>query len=98
MGHTLEIPDETYQELMHLAAERGQTPVQVLQQWVKEIQQASSQQPAIPTHGTMNGQYDPAQDPLAPFLGAFEATAPDVVHRHDHYLGEAYADSHDTGK
>lgn len=40
------------------------------------------------------GQYDPANDPLAPFLGAFEATEPDVVRRHDDYLGKAAADSH----
>ena len=40
--------------------------------------------------------YDPAQDPLAPFLGAFEATVPDVVQRHDDYLAEAYADTHDS--
>ena len=98
MSHTLEIPDDTYQELVHIATERGQTPTQVLQQWVKQMQHAAHQQPAIPSQGTMSGQYNPAQDPLAPFLGTFEATESDVVRRHDHYLGEAYADSHNTGK
>ncbi len=33
-------------------------------------------------------------DPLAPFLGAFEATDPDVMQRHDDYLADAYADIH----
>jgi len=34
-------------------------------------------------------------DPLAPFLGAFEATDPDITQRHDDYLADAYADSHE---
>lgn len=46
----------------------------------------------------MKGEYDAALDPLAQFLGAFEADAPDVVRRHDAYLGEAYADQHDAGE
>lgn len=35
-------------------------------------------------------------DPLAPFLGAFEATDPDITQRHDDYLADAYADAHDS--
>lgn len=41
------------------------------------------------------GAYDRASDPLGPFLGAFEATEPDVVRRHDAYLADAYADTHE---
>lgn len=34
-------------------------------------------------------------DPLAPFLGAFDATTPDSVRQHDTYLADAYADTHE---
>lgn len=39
--------------------------------------------------------YDPATDPLAAFIGAFEFDVPDLAERHENYLAQAYAESHD---
>ncbi len=38
--------------------------------------------------------YDPATDPIAPFIGAFHSGVPDLAERHDEYLAQSYADTH----
>lgn len=39
--------------------------------------------------------YDPAQDPLAPFIGAFDSGISDLARSHDAYLAEAHMEHHD---
>lgn len=89
MGHTFEIPDETYRSLVSLAAARGQAPADLLEQWLDEVRTCVGAQPSsgIPSKDEPNG-YDPSVDPLASFLGAFEATAPDEVRKHDAYVAD----------
>jgi hypothetical protein len=88
MAHVIEIADKAYQVLVDTAHERGKTPQQFLEEWLLDLQATAEESPA---------GYDPAKDPLAPFLGAFEADAPDVVARHDDYLVGTYADAHTPG-
>jgi hypothetical protein len=45
---------------------------------------------------SQQGNDNAMNDPLAPFLGAFEATDPDITQRHDDYLAVAYADAHES--
>lgn len=83
MSHTFEISDETYQTLISLTATRGQKPEDLLEQWLDEIPRRVAVQPASdPSVHAEAGGYDPMTDPLASSLGAFEATAPDVVRKH----------------
>jgi hypothetical protein len=88
VAHMIEITDKAYQFLVDTAHDRGKTPQQLLEEWLLDLQAAEGGIPA---------EYDPTKDPLAPFLGAFEADAPDVVARHDDYLAETYADAHTLG-
>lgn len=96
MSHTVQIPDELYAALASYAAQQGATPDAVILAWMREIkdrQEGPAETPEQPMD--MSGLiYDSANDPLAEFLGAFEADVPDLVRRHDDYLGEAYGDNH----
>lgn len=88
VAHVIEIADKAYQVLVDTAHDRGKTPRQFVEEWLLDLQASAEESPA---------GYDPAEDPLAPFLGAFDADAPDVVARHDDYLAETYADAHTLG-
>src|SRR5579871_2808994 len=96
MSHTFEISDQTYQSLMLLAAARGQEPEDLLEQWLDEVRTSTVAQPssATPPNGTSSG-YDPRADPLASFLGAFEATSPDVVRKHDAHVADEQGGARD---
>lgn len=96
MSHAFLIPDETYETLNEIAARQGRTPEEVFQQWVERMQREASGDTAeqVETQKT----YDPQRDPLAAFLGAFEAVNPDVVRRHDEYLGETYGAERDSAE
>jgi hypothetical protein len=39
--------------------------------------------------------YDPTTDPLSRFVGMFHSGTPDLAERHDEYLAESYADTHE---
>lgn len=89
MSHSFQVSDDTYHTLTTFAAAHGQTPEDLFEAWVSEMTAQSTREPIM---AARNGYttYDPADDPLAPFLGAFEATAPDLVRRHDDYLGDTH--------
>ena len=86
MSYVFEIPDEVYETLAEVAARQGQTPEEAFRSWV--VQMRAQADPVEPRAREMKGEYDASLDPLAQFLGAFEADAPDVVRRHDAYLGK----------
>lgn len=94
MSHSFHVSDETYESLTTIAAARGQTPEGLFNAWVVQLR---AQTPSSPSaeNGT-SPAYDPSRDPLAPFLGVFEATTPDAVRRHDACIAEAIADVHDA--
>ncbi|HEU5440135.1 MAG TPA: hypothetical protein VFU88_12675 [Ktedonobacterales bacterium] len=80
MTHTLSLPDEVYQRIKAYAAARGQTAEEAVAAWAASIAQPS-QEPA-------EAAYNPADDPLAEFLGMGELTDPEAIRRHD----EVFAD------
>lgn len=92
MSHVIEVPDEMYAEVAKHAAERGQTPDALLLDIVSEaVAQLSATMPEL------QRPYDPANDPLAPFIGAFDSSDEDPgwIERHDEYfagIGDADAD------
>ncbi len=90
MAHPVSIPDDLYAQVAELAAQRGETPEEVIQAateaWV-QAQHTASKKEVVPG-------YDPSMDPLAPFAGAFELISPDSLDRHDLYIGQEAMDPH----
>ena len=97
MARTFEITEDAYQKLIDVSRDRGETPQQLFQEWLEDIQQLprSRDQRSNPW-AIMDGACDPDKDPLAPFIGTFETDTPDLLIRHDQYLAEAYADDHES--
>jgi hypothetical protein len=65
MDHTIIIPADLYARLAAYAAKQGQTPDEVIIELATEIVESESADEEVPG-------YDPADDPLAPFIGAFD--------------------------
>lgn len=81
MSHAVYISDELYSKL----AERAQQEGQSLDAFVEEHLASVATQPPITEDE--EGEYDPAMDPLAPFIGAFAFDDdPGWMERHDEYF------------
>ena len=86
MSHVFQVPDEVYNEIATYAAQRGQTPDALLMALVTGgVELLKRVESTVPTHEM---QYDPAHDPLAPFIGAFDSGSDDPgwIERHDEYF------------
>ena len=83
MSYIFPIPDEIYTKIATYAEERGQTPDALLMTLVTEGVELLKQVEA--TASTHKVSYDPAHDPLAPFIGAFDSGSDDHgwIERHD---------------
>jgi hypothetical protein len=87
MSHIFRLPDDIYSEIASYAAQRGQTPDAFLISLVKDsVEQLrhTDKMAAI-----RKGNYDPAHDPLAPFIGAFDSGEGNSgwIERHDENFG-----------
>ena len=83
MSYVFRVPDEIYTEVASYAAQRGQTPDALLIELVAEgVEQLKHGEAAH------EAPYDPTQDPLAPFIGAFDSGDDDAgwIERHDVYF------------
>lgn len=80
MSHTLSLPDEVYQLIKDYAAVRGQSAEEVVAAWASSIA-GQAWEPA-------EAVYDPADDPLAEFLGVGELTDPEAIRHHDAVFAE----------
>ena len=87
MSHVFRLPDDIYSEIANYAEQRGQTPDAFLIALVKEsVEQLKNTDKMA---AIRKGHYDPANDPLAPFIGAFDSGEKDSgwIERHDEYFG-----------
>ena len=87
MSHVFHIPDDVYTELVAYARQHGQTPDALLVTLVKEgVEQLKQTDSMVAIHKV---SYNPANDPLAPFIGGFDSSSeePDWIERHDEYFG-----------
>lgn len=83
MSHAVYISDELYSKLTERAQQEGQT----LDAFVEERLASAVMQPPITEEEEEEGEYDPAMDPLAPFIGAFAFDDdPGWMERHDEYF------------
>ena len=81
MSHQFSIPDNIYNEIATHAAQRGQTPdallVSLLTEGVELLRQGDTPTSLHAVH------YNPANDPLAPFIGIFDSGDSEWIERHD---------------
>jgi hypothetical protein len=96
MSRTIELSDDLYRVLERYAEERQQTPEEALASWLRSVQNdasAPSTVAPVPSRepSTAEGQYP---DPWEGFRGKFEAKYPDLIERHDYYIGQAALDTH----
>jgi len=66
VSRTVDLSDETYQALHAAARARGVSISEFVQAWVAKL-------------ATTGGPDAVERDPLAPFLGTFEPTVPDLI-------------------
>jgi hypothetical protein len=85
MSHFFQVPDDIYKEIATYAAKRGQTPdallIALLEEDVDQLRQTDAMA------AIRNAPYDPAHDPLAPFIGRFDDDDLDWIEKHDEYFG-----------
>src|SRR6266446_3048992 len=86
MSHSFQVPDDLYTELATYAARRGKSPDVLLMDLVKEGVEQLKQTDSMAALRKV--PYDPAHDPLAPFIGAFDSgnDEPGWIERHDEFF------------
>ncbi len=84
MSRFVQIPDELYERVASYAAERGRT----IDEFVSVCLAAGVEQLASDSTGYV---YNPAEDPIAKFIGAFDSAdqPPLQPHEHDLYFSQA---------
>ena len=90
MGHIFQIPDDVYTELAAYAAQHGENPDALLMTLVKEgVEQLKQTDSMVAVHKI---SYNPAHDPLAPFVGAFDSgnEDPSWIEQHDNYFADGW--------
>ena len=88
MSHSIQIPDDLYDRVASYATDHGRT----VEEFVSACLALSVEQLVVDSarHG-----YNPAEDPIAQFIGAFDSgdQPPLQPHEHDRYfVGEASSD------
>lgn len=88
MSHVFRLPDDIYSEIANYAEQHGQTPDAFLIALVKEGVEQLKHTDKMAAIRKVNSNYDPADDPLAPFIGALNSGADDPgwIERHDEYF------------
>lgn len=86
MSHVFRLPDDIYSEIATYAEQRGQTPDALLIALVKEGVEQLKNTDKMAAIRKVN--YDPANDPLAPFIGALTGGEDDPgwIERHNEYF------------
>ncbi len=97
MGHAFQTSDEQYAKLAAYAAERGQTPETLFQEWVSMITRDTESVSGVkPTDHEQQAEREEAllNSPLFQVAGMFAIGEQGWADRHDEYLAETYLENH----
>lgn len=102
MSQVLHVPDEVYHSLRQYASAHHRTVEEAL---ADLLSKTLSEGPAAPSQATGDGTNPEAEGGQAPIssgpweglFGAFESPYPDLVARHDYYIGGEALEKH-TGE
>ena len=100
MDHKFQTSDEQYTKLAAYAAQRGQTPESLFQEWVSMITRDTEKLPTVssskPTiQRRQAGDKEELFDsPLLQVAGMFEIGEQGWADRHDEYLAETFLENH----
>ena len=96
MSQSIALPDDLYRALAVYAAGQHQTPEEALAALVRSLQLSADDASGTPSSQTSPGNApDTFADPWQGFYDAFESEYPDLVERHDYYLGQEALDQHE---
>ena len=104
MGHAFQTSDEQYAKLAAYAAERGQTPETLFQEWVSMMTRDTEKLPSVsnvkPTDHERQAEREEAllNSPLFQVAGMFAIGEQGWADRHDEYLAETYLENHADSK
>jgi len=100
MGYTFQTSDEQYAKLAAYAAQRGQTPETLFQEWLSMIARDTEKLPSVNTVKPSGKEWQTGHEeevfssPLLQVAGMFAIGEQGWADRHDEYLAETYLESH----
>lgn len=94
MDHIFQTSDEQYEKLAAYAAQRGQTPESLFQEWVKAVTRDTDKLPVTRKKKTASNERESLNSPLLQVAGIFSIGEPGWADRHDEYLGEILLENH----
>lgn len=104
MQHIFQTSDEQYAKLAAYAAQRGQTPETLFEEWVRMITRETDKLPSV-TSGSSSQkvqsprhQEESAESPLLQVAGMFSIREPGWADQHDEYLAQTYLENHADSK
>lgn len=104
MGHTFQTSDEQYEKLAAYAAQQGQTPETLFQEWVSMITRDTEKLPSVKNtkpadrDGQTGCEEEVLSSPLLQVAGMFAIGESGWADHHDEYLAETYMESHADNK
>lgn len=94
MDHIFQTSEEQYTKLAAYAAQKGQTPESLFQEWVKEVTRDTDKLPTTRQKKTASNEKELLNSPLLQVAGIFAIGEPGWADRHDEYLGEIFLEEH----
>jgi hypothetical protein len=96
MGHTFQTSDEQYEKLAAYAAQQGQTPEMLFEEWLSTITRDTEKLPSVKNtkpaeRDEQTGREEEVlSSPLLDVAGMFAICESGWADRHDEYVAETY--------
>jgi len=94
MNYTFQTSEEQYAKLAAYAAQRGQTPELLFEEWVKAVTRDTDKLPAVKQHKIDNNEEAILNSPILRIAGMFATGEPGWADKHDEYLAEILLENH----
>jgi hypothetical protein len=94
MNHIFQTSEEQYAKLAAYAAQRGQTPESLFEEWINAVTRETDKLPAIKQKKAVSTDEELLDTPLFQVAGIFAIGEPGWADKHDEYLAEAALEDH----